>query len=170
MDRGSRLQRHHALKELQISPHCGKIISILQSPNQPRFARLKDQKLIILIAWDEIINIVLRRENNVILETSLLNFVNICFFRESNLQQGVKTVYGESATTSGLPHLSPQVTVLIQFYLTVPSLAPAPPFLSIFCHWCNFRAASRRETYIALTGTLRANFKKLFKNNFYLQG
>lgn len=27
---------------------------------------------------------------------------------ESNLQQCVKTVYGESATTSGLPHLSPQ--------------------------------------------------------------
>lgn len=115
MDRGSRLQRHHALKELEISPHCGKIISILQSPNQPRFARLKDQKLIILIAWDEIINIVLRRENNVILQTSLLNFVNICYFRESNLQQGVKTVYGESATTSGLPQLSPQVKCSFSF-------------------------------------------------------
>ena len=76
-------------------------------------------------------NMVLRRENNVILETCVLNFVNICFFRESNLQQCVKTVYGESATAGGLPQLSPQVTVLI-FTQQFPR-SPATPFLSIFC-------------------------------------
>jgi len=38
----------------------------------------------------------------------LFNFANIWFFRENNLQQCVKTVYGESATTGGLPQLSPQ--------------------------------------------------------------
>ena len=57
--------------------------------------------------------VALRRENNVILETSVFHFVNIWFFRESNLQQCVKTVYGESATTGGLPQLSPQVKVFI---------------------------------------------------------
>ena len=76
-------------------------------------------------------NMVLRRENNVILETCVVNFVNICFFRESNLQQCVKTVYGESATAGGLPQLSPQVTVLI-FTRQFPR-SPATPFLSIFC-------------------------------------
>ena len=115
------------------------------------------------------INIVLRRENNIILETSLLNFVNIGFFRESNLQQCVKTVYGESATTSGLPQLSPQVTVYI-FTWQLPRSPQHPCFYRLFATGLIFARPAGEKHCSYGPGTLRANFKKLFKNNFSLQG
>lgn len=54
------------------------------------------------------------------------------FFRESNLQQCVKTVYGESATTGGLPQLSPQVTVLPNSIVTLKELQSWPKHLGHF--------------------------------------
>ena len=47
--------------------------------------------------------------------TSSCGLVTGCFnlcIRESNLQQCIKTVYGESATAGGLPQLSPQVKII----------------------------------------------------------
>ena len=80
-------------------------------------------------------------KNNFIQFSVWLDVLNGSFFRESNLQQCVKTVYGESATTGGLPQLSPQVMMFLQSTMLQQRLQVActnlpQHFLNFSTLWC----------------------------------